>query len=292
MIDHGAHAAAGGIDQSNERAVIDIRFVERAVQTPPELLQNRREIGGRGTGHVHAPHQRAVEVGVTVDERRHEQAAVQIHCVAVQGAAGAHEHDGAAGEDFHAARIEYAVRPVEGQDARIGENHDAAMCITMCVPLSPEMAGATCSVHVMMHSCPPPTTNSMPASIFGPMDPAGNSPAARYARACATVIVFSHCWSGRPKRMAARSTLVTMINFCACRSRASRLDARSLSTTTSTPTNRSPSHATDIPPPPPAIPTTPPCRRHAIASFSMMRSGWGDATTRRHRPGSISPNSQ
>src|SRR5450759_2374676 len=48
VIDHGAHTAPGRLDQSDERTVIDIRFVERAVQTPPELLQNCREVGRRG----------------------------------------------------------------------------------------------------------------------------------------------------------------------------------------------------------------------------------------------------
>src|ERR1035441_759129 len=288
MIDHGAHTAAGGLDQSGERAVIDIVLVKGAVETPPELFQNTGEIGGRGAGQAHAAGQRAVEVGVTVDERRHEQAACEIHRVGVKRAPAAHEADGAVGEDFHAARMEHAIGSVEGEDACVGEYHDA----TMCVPLSPRMADATCWVQVMMHSSPPPSTNSMAEAIFGPMDPAGNSPAARYARAWASVMVSSHCWPGRPKRMAARSTLVTMINFCACRWRASRLEARSLSTTPSTPTRRLPSHATGMPPPPQAITTTPAWSRHAMASSSMMRSGWGDATTRRHCPGEISASCQ
>ena len=128
---------------------------------------------------MHAARKRAVEVSVTVDQRRHEQAAVEIHRVPVERPTVAHGPDGAVLEDFHAARIEYAIVGVESQNSRVGEYHDA----TMCVPASPRMAGATCSVHVMMHSCPPPSTNSMAASILGPMDPAGNSPAARYARA-------------------------------------------------------------------------------------------------------------
>src|ERR1035438_2491686 len=122
---------------------------------------------------------------MAVDERRHEQAALEIHRLSVQGAPAAHEADGAIGEDFHAARIEDTIGPVEGEDARVGEYHDA----TMCVPASPAMAGATCSVQVMMHSSPPPSTNSMAEAIFGPMDPAGNSPAARYTRAWASVMV-------------------------------------------------------------------------------------------------------
>src|ERR1035441_3235461 len=288
MIDHRAHARASRIHQSHERAVINVLFGEGAIQAPPQLLQNRWKVGRRRAGHVHASRQRAVEVGVAVDQRRHEQAAVEIHCFAVQHPAVAHAPDGAVLQDLHAARIEYAIGGVESQNARVGEYHDA----TMWVPASPRMAGATCSVQVMMHSCPPPSTNSMAASILGPMDPAGNSPAARYVRAWATVTVSSHCWSGRPNRMAARSTLVTMISFCACTPRANRPEARSLSTTPSTPTNRSPSQATAMPPPPQAITTTPACNRHAIAASSMMRSGWGDAPTRRHRPGSTSPSSQ
>src|SRR5581483_2075265 len=41
-----------------------------------------------------------------------------------------------------------------------------------------------------------------------------------------------------------------------------------------------------------AIATIPAFKRHAMASSSMMRMGCGDATTRRHRPGSISCISQ
>src|ERR1035441_7763838 len=66
--------------------------------------------------------------------------------------------------------------------------------------------------------------------------------------------------------MAARSTLVTMISFCACTPRANRLEARSLSTTPSTPTSRSPSQATGMPPPPQAIATTPACSRQLAAA--------------------------
>ena len=95
-----------------------------------------------------------------------------------------------------------------------------------------------------------------------------------------------------PKRMAACSTEVTMISFCAPRSRARRLEARSLSMTPSTPTSRSPCQATGIPPPPHAITTTPASDQAAIASSSRIAIGCGEATTRRKRPGSTSRRSQ
>src|ERR1035441_6984621 len=85
MVDHRADTAAGGLDQSGERAVIDILLVERAVETPPELFQNRGEIGGRGTWQAHTARQGAVEVGVTVDEGRHEQGALKIERRGVGG---------------------------------------------------------------------------------------------------------------------------------------------------------------------------------------------------------------
>src|ERR1019366_8215323 len=141
---------------------------------------------------------------VTVDQRRHQEPPAGIDSVGTARAATPHRPDTAIGANFDAAGIEHSVRVVERQDAGVGQNHDA----TMCVPPEPLTACATRSVEVMMHSWPPCDTKSIAASILGPIDPAGNSPAARYSRACCTVIVSSHRWSGRPKRTAARSTEV------------------------------------------------------------------------------------
>src|ERR1017187_4086114 len=89
---------------------------------------------------------------------------------------------------LYVARFQHSVGSVEGQDAGIREDHDA----TMWVPASPLTARATCSAEVMIDSAPPLSTKSIAASIFGPIDPGGNSPASRYWRACPAVMVSSH----------------------------------------------------------------------------------------------------
>src|ERR1017187_2559708 len=194
VIDHGTDAVLSRIDQPDQSAVVNIFQAKRAIQSPPQPLQNLREISGFCAGQRDAPRQSAVKMRVAVDQRRHEQAAAGIHGVSAARAAAPHPPDTAVGANFDGAGIEHPVVVVERQDSRVGQDHDA----TMCVPAGPFTASATRSVEVIMHSSPPCDTNSMAASILGPMDPAGNSPAARYSRACSTETVSSQRWSERP----------------------------------------------------------------------------------------------
>src|SRR5450759_1681514 len=66
VIDHGAHTAPGRFDQSDERAVIDIRFVERAVQT---RHQSFFRIAGKSAGGGPLPNGRG-SVGSSQSEPR------------------------------------------------------------------------------------------------------------------------------------------------------------------------------------------------------------------------------
>src|ERR1017187_10177064 len=133
-------------------------------------------------------------MGVAVDQRRHQQAPAGVHGLRAARATAPHSPDTAVNANFDAAGSEHTVVAVERQDSRVGQDHDA----TMCVPAEPFTACATRSVEAIMHSSPPCDTNSMAASILGPIDPPGNYPAARYSRASSTERVSSQRWSGRP----------------------------------------------------------------------------------------------
>src|ERR1039457_3210861 len=129
----------------------------------------------------------------------------------------------------------------------------------------------------------------MTAWIFGPMLPAAKClPSARYCLASASVRWSIQRCCGVPKSSATFSTAVEMMNRPAPSSTASRADARSLSMTAATPCRLpASSAATGIPPPPTAMITVPASSSRLMARSSTMRSGWGEATTRRQpRPAS------
>ena len=181
------------IDQADQRAVVDVVFVERAVQPPPELLQNLGKVLRRRARQRDAARQRAVEMRVAVDQRGHEQAAAQrrrLACAAQRrGRAAASPTPIAAVR----ADLDAAANPARGCASRrsgCGRCDDHGAECQRCPTRHDVRAGlaldgarqhARCEV--MMHSSPPCSTKSIAASIFGPIEPAGNSPAARYARA-------------------------------------------------------------------------------------------------------------
>ena len=82
---------------------------------------------------------------------------------------------------------------------------------------------------------PPPETNSQQASTFGPIDPAGNSPAASSPRASDTASFGTGRAAGVPKPSWTYGTSVRIACTSAPTSSPSAAAVRSLSTTDSTP---------------------------------------------------------
>ena len=113
VIDQRAHAALGRIDQADQRAVVDVVFVQGAVQPPPELLQ---DLAGNSSaarpGERDAAGQRAVEMGVAVDQGGHQQPAPGIHDFSSgprRTAPALHRADGAV-----RANLDAAANPARG----------------------------------------------------------------------------------------------------------------------------------------------------------------------------------
>ena len=115
-------------------------------------------------------------------------------------------------------------------------------------------------------------TNSTAASTLGPIEPAGKLPAS----SSVVVARSSLRWFGVPQSVYTPSTSVAITYRSASRSRASRLPARSLSTTASTPTSWrfSPrAYMVGMPPPPAQMISTPCSSSHFRGRSSKMRSG-------------------
>src|ERR1051325_9394615 len=127
---------------------------------------------------------------------------------------------------------------------------------TRRVPVSPRSARERLGGLVMRPMRPPPPTKSTSAAIFGPMLPGSNWSSAWCRRASARVMRARPRWVGLLKSSATFSTPVGSTRMSASMLRASRLEARSLSITASTP-RRSPvlSSITGMPPPPQATTT-------------------------------------
>src|SRR4030095_3168424 len=134
----------------------------------------------------------------------------------------------------------------------------------------------------------PPPTKSTSAAILGPMLPGSNCPSAWCLRASASVMRSSQRCVGLLKSSATFSTPVGSTRMSAAMLRASRLEARSLSMTASTPRSSPPSSSiTGMPPPPQATTTKPWAARFWMTAVSRMACGLGEGTTRRHpRPAS------
>ena len=74
MIDQQGGARERGLDRAGERREVDALLVERAVQLPPDLLEDLHEAARRRRRTRHASGERAVEVRVRVDETGQHEA--------------------------------------------------------------------------------------------------------------------------------------------------------------------------------------------------------------------------
>mmetsp|Transcript_10360 Transcript_10360/g.33991 ORF Transcript_10360/g.33991 Transcript_10360/m.33991 type:complete len:214 (-) Transcript_10360:170-811(-) len=130
------------------------------------------------------------------------------------------------------------------------------------------------------------STKRVAASTFGPIVPASKAPHS-FARSRGVV-------APTERAPAVPNPARTGVSVARTRRRhpsasASRADARSLSTTACTGTSvpSAGSATTGTPPPPTAITTMPASRRASIAGCCTIRSGSGDATTRRYECGPV-----
>ena len=74
VVDEGRRAVADRVDERHEGALVAVLGGERGVQPPPQVAQDAHEVPGR-PGLREAPGERAVEVGVGVDEAGHDDLA-------------------------------------------------------------------------------------------------------------------------------------------------------------------------------------------------------------------------
>src|SRR5262245_40158109 len=241
----------------------------------------------------HAGHVQAVEADVSSRVYEAHDLAVSRGLVEVGPAAHLPQTPPCRGhEGEHSARVLVALREglrlVAGceycQESDDGRKPHACTV----VPAVPASASSTRSAEGITAGRRQASAQSAAASSFGPMLPAGNCPRRRRVRASSTLSLRAGRSPGFRKSRRTSGTSVKMRSTSAARWRARSDEARSLSTTASTPRRRPPgSLTTGMPPPPAATTTTPAASRTRIASASTISSGSGDGTTRRKpRPAS------
>ncbi len=88
VIQQGRCAAANGVDQTVQRAVLDIVAVQRLVEAPPQSLENLRETFGRLAPQRHTAGEQPIEVSVCANETGHHHTApgVQLLLARIQPA--------------------------------------------------------------------------------------------------------------------------------------------------------------------------------------------------------------
>ena len=153
----------------------------------------------------------------------------------------------------------------------------------MRVPVVPRSASARRSGLVMRTSSPPASTKPSAASIFGPMLPAGNCPSARWRRASSTLTTSSARSSGRAEVDrdpvdAGRDAQQVGADRAGEQRRGEVLVDHGLDALERARRRRS---TTGMPPPPAATTRKPASTSVWIASCSTIRTGCGDATSRR-----------
>src|SRR2546430_11707259 len=177
------------------------------------------------------------------------------------------------------------LRHRRAANAICGENFSAYLR-TRRVPAFPATAATRGARSVITTWSPPCSRQSTPASIFGPMPPGGNCPAARSFFATAPVSPSRNRWEGFPKSSATWGTSVAITRCVHPIARARAAAARSLSITASTPTSFPFRRTTGMPPPPAAMTSrpSPSATSRRISSASTTSTGRGDGTTRRQPP--------
>ena len=75
MIEDGCHTIADAIDDAHHGAPIHVVERESLVEPPPQALQDLSEVAGGRAFERHATREGAVEMGMSIDEARHDDAA-------------------------------------------------------------------------------------------------------------------------------------------------------------------------------------------------------------------------
>ena len=164
----------------NQRAVVDVLRFNARSRRHQSFVRISRKFSAPA-GKRDAARQRAVEMRVAIDERGHQKPAAGIDDVSPSSQRPLRLVPIVpSGRISTLAGSSTRLAVVEGQDACVGDDH--ARHDVRAAPAFNRfrhvLGGGNNALFAARRS-----TNSMPASIFGPIEPAGNSPPARYWRA-------------------------------------------------------------------------------------------------------------
>ena len=131
VVEDGGRAALDAVDERDQRTVIDIVKGERAVQAPPEALEDLGEVARGCVLEGHAAGEGGVQVHVRVDEAGHDEAAAGVEKAGARVAAAqfvglAHGQD-AVGVDGHGSVVEVGTDGVAGDEAGVADQQHGVL---------------------------------------------------------------------------------------------------------------------------------------------------------------------